>query len=161
MRSLTLTEPADFGVLFDVARRSYTDEAWQRMTRGLVDRDTFIATCLKLGYPSLGFLCDGVPIGGMMFDGQAAHIGVFPEYQGRWAFLWEDACKWLFAIRDPFVVRIEPDNAKCIRFVERNGWKRVSEDAQFVYYEISSQGRRRRRQREHTSCSSIPMSTEA
>jgi GNAT superfamily N-acetyltransferase len=149
MRSLKLTRPADFGVLFDTARLSYSDEGWKRASHGIVTREVFIATCKRMGFPSIGFECNGVPIGGMMFDGTATHIGVLPQYQGRWAFLWEEACEWMFALKDPFIVRVEIDNKKCQRFVERNGWKPIAIDNSHVAYEISSKNRLWRRRATH------------
>jgi hypothetical protein len=51
----------------------------------------------------------------------------------------------MFALKDPFIVRVEIDNKKCQRFVERNGWRPIAIDNSHVAYEISSKNRLWRR----------------
>jgi hypothetical protein len=138
MQSLNLTEPADFGVLYDAVRGRLQDDEWQKATRGVVTREVFIAHCIAHNVPSVGFELDGKPIGGIIFDGNAAHIEVLPEYHGRWGLLWPSALKWVFSLKDPMLVAIDRDNEKCHRFMARNNWPRVKEDEKFVTYEMSS-----------------------
>lgn len=158
MCSMKIVKPADFGMIFDATQRGHSAEEWQAMTKGVVTREVFIASCIAKGYPSIGFECDGVPIGGVIFDGEAAHIEVLPEYRSRWAFLLDEARAWVFSLKDPIVVRIDAGNEKCLRFMDRNGWRRLSEDATHVTYEMSSRGQawRRRRERRIGSVSGVP-----
>jgi GNAT superfamily N-acetyltransferase len=90
--------------------------------------------------PSIGFLFDGQPIGGIIFDGVEAHIAVLPAFRGRWALLLKPALDWLFSLKAEIVVNIEANNAICLAFMERNGWKRLRSDGQHVTYLMTPQG---------------------
>jgi hypothetical protein len=139
MPGLRLTDQADFGVIFDAVSWRLKEEQWRKVTAGgVVTKEIFVAFCIAQKYPSLGFECDGKPIGGIMFDGNAAHIEVLPEYHGRWGILWRSAIKWVFALKDPILVQVPIENQKCHRFMARNNWPRVNEDEKFVTYQMSS-----------------------
>jgi hypothetical protein len=138
MRSLKLTEQADFGALYDAVQRRLQPDEWQEATRGVVTREVFIAHCIEQKVPSVGFELDGKPIGGVMFCGNAAHIEVLPEYHGRWGLLWPSVIKWVFSLKDPILVDIDRGNEKCHRFMARNNWRRLKEDDKTVTYEMSS-----------------------
>lgn len=90
--------------------------------------------------PSIGFLSDGQPIGGIIFDGVEAHIAVLPAFRGRWALLLKPALEWLFSLKADIVVDIDTDNTICLAFMERNGWQRLRADSQHVTYLMTPQG---------------------
>jgi len=90
--------------------------------------------------PSIGFMFDGQPIGGIIFDGVEAHIAVLPAFRGRWAGLLKPALDWLFSLKPEIVVDIEADNAVCLAFMERNGWKRLKAEGRHVTYLMTPQG---------------------
>lgn len=138
MTGLRLVQPADIGVLFDAARARHSDEEWQIIARGEVTREAFIDYCRERGFHSLGFTLDGQPIGGIIFDGEAAHIEVLPAYHGRWGFLWKQALAWVFSLKDPIRVAVPASNEKCHRFMARNHWPQVSAGDGFILYEMSS-----------------------
>jgi hypothetical protein len=138
MPSLRLTDQADFGVIFDAVNRRLEKAEWEKITSRGVTREIFIAHCIAQKYPSLGFVCDGKSIGGILFDGNAAHLEVLPEYHGRWGLLWRSVVNWIFSLKDPILVEINLDNEKCHRFMARNNWPRVKEDGECVTYEMSS-----------------------
>jgi hypothetical protein len=138
MPGLRLTEQADFGVIFEAVQRRLEEEQWRKVTAGVVTKEIFIAHCIAQKYPSLGFECDGRPIGGIIFDGSAAHIEVLPEYHGRWGLLWPSAIKWVFSLKDPILVQVPLENEKCHRFMARNNWPRIKEDDRFVTYRMSA-----------------------
>jgi len=75
--------------------------------------------------PSIGFEADGLPIGGILFDGRQAHIAVLPEWHGRWALLMKPALAWLFTLRAAIEVEVEAGNERCLRFLDRHGWPRL------------------------------------
>lgn len=150
MPNLRLTEKADLGVIFDAARQRYTDDAWNRVSGGgRTTKEVFIAHCIAHNMPTLGFECDGKPIGGLVFDGHEAHLEVLPEYHGRWGLLWKPALAWIFSHKDPILVDIDADNEKCLRFMDRNNFPRVKTTEQHVTYRMSSDApphdRKRRR----------------
>lgn len=156
MQNLRLTDRADLGVIYDATCRRHQPNEWEKMTAGVVTRDVFIAHCIAKNFPTLGFECDGKPIGGLIFDGNAAHLEVLPEYHGRWGLLWKRALEWIFSHKDPILVKIDIGNEKCVRFMDRNNWPRVAVDAEFITYEMSSAAephylRRRRRQAAETN----------
>jgi hypothetical protein len=138
MQSLQLADQADFGVIFDAVNRRLEKDGWEKVTSGVVTREIFVAHCIAQKYPSLGFECDGKSIDGILFDGNAAHIEVLPEYHGRWGLLWRSAINWIFSLKDFILVEVNLDNEKCDRFMDRNNWPRVKEDGEFVTYEMSS-----------------------
>lgn len=90
--------------------------------------------------PSIGFLSDGQPIGGIIFDGAEAHIAVLPAFRGRWALLLKPALEWLFSLKADIVVDIDTDNTICLAFMERNGWQRLRADSQHITYLMTPQG---------------------
>lgn len=90
--------------------------------------------------PSIGFLFDGQPIGGIIFDGAEAHIAVLPAFRGRWALLLKPALEWLFSLKAEIVVDIETDNTVCLAFMARNGWRRLRSSSQYVTYLMTPQG---------------------
>jgi hypothetical protein len=139
MTSLTLTAQADIGFLYDALQRRLAPDEWRKLTGGgVMTRELFIAHCRTHNMPSVGFELDGKVIGGMLFDGSAAHIEVLPEYHGRWGALWRPALKWMFAQKDPMQVDIEVGNHKCHRFMAHNNWPRVKQNDQYITYEMSS-----------------------
>lgn len=138
MPGLRLTDQADFGLIFDAVSRRLNEDQWRKIAAGVLTKEMFIAHCIAQKYPSLGFECDGKPIGGVLFDGNEAHLEVLPEYHGRWGILWRSAIKWIFSMKDPIVVRIPAYNEKCHRFMARNNWPRIEEDDEFVTYLMSS-----------------------
>lgn len=149
MRKLRLTKQADFGVIFDALAKRYPADKWKEATLGFPAdeaRETFISFCERC--PSVGFEYDGKPIGGMMFDGNEAHLEVLPEYHGRWGALWRPTLAWLFAIQDPIFVRVEIDNEKCHHFMARNNWRRMKADEKFITYEMTSKAEPHSRRRE-------------
>lgn len=139
MSHLRLTAHADLGVIFDALRRRCSDEKWEKVTAGgKVTKEIFIADCSARNLPTLGFECDGKPIGGLVFDGEAAHLEVLPAYHGRWGLLWKPALAWIFSHKDPILVDIDADNHKCLRFMDRNNFPRMKETADHVTYRMSS-----------------------
>ena len=165
MNRLKLTDQLDAGLIFDTLAKRYPPEKWQAVLQGqdhAQARCAFIDYCRN--YPSVGFEYDGRPIGGMMFDGREAHLEVLPEYHGRWALLWPRTLAWLFAIQDPILVRIEIDNEKCLRFMDRNNWRRVSVDDEYVTYQMTSAGsahlQRRARGKRTQRAAEPPFDTE-
>jgi hypothetical protein len=94
--------------------------------------------------PSVGFESNGAPIGGILFDGEQAHIAVLPSHHGRWALLLKPALEWLFTLRPEILVEVERDNARCLRFLDRHGWPRVGETADDFVYRLTAQGGHRK-----------------
>lgn len=138
MPRYNLTDSADTNVIHDSLRARYSDAEWLEVSNGGVAREAFIAYCASRNYPTLGFLHDGKPIGGMLFDGEVVHLEVLPEHHGRWGFLWKDALAWALSMKDPFQVGIHATNEKCLRFMDRNNWPRIAADDKFITYEVSS-----------------------
>jgi hypothetical protein len=144
MQKLRLTDQADVGVMFDAFCSRVGKEEWNEATvGGTVTRELFIAYCIAQKFPTLGFECDGRPIGGILFDGNEAHIEVLPDYHCRWGVLWRSAIRWVFSLQDPIMVRVHQDNEKCHQFMARNNWPRIKEDERFVTYEMSSRAQPR------------------
>lgn len=94
------------------------------------------------GCPSIGFECDGQPIGGILFDGQTAHIAVLPAWHGRWALLLRPALDWLFGLKPEILAEVEADNTVCLDFMRRNGWPEVSRRGAWIIYRMTKQSRR-------------------
>lgn len=137
MKNLQLIEPGDLGAIYD-AVRSRLPEEWEKPPCNAVTREMFIAHCNNQKYSSLGFSFAGKPIGGMLFDGSVVHIEVLPEYHGRWGMLWPHALAWVFRQKDSFLIAIDADNEKCLRFLDRNHFPRVAADDKSVTFEVSS-----------------------
>jgi GNAT superfamily N-acetyltransferase len=139
MTRLSLAPCADLRVLYAADAARYRNEGCRILD--LVTERAFAR--LYRGCPSRGFLVDGLPIGGIIFDGRRAHIAVLPEYHGRWAWLLKPALEWLFSITPGFMVGIESDNMACLRFMDRCGWSRVRVDERMVTYLVEPRPRRR------------------
>jgi GNAT superfamily N-acetyltransferase len=136
MPRLSLAPAADLRVFYAA------DSARYAQTRGHMLQVVTEAAFVRYfaGCPSLGFECDGQPIGGVIFDGREAHIAVLPEHRGRWAWLLKPAIDWLFSLKPQILVEIERDNAACIAFMDRNGWRRVSASEHAITYLMEHQG---------------------
>lgn len=139
MAEYQLTDKADLGVCYDITLMQHSAEEWQQLTQGRLTRESFVRYCIEQGFDSLGFSYDGKPIGGLVFDGQAAHISVLPEHHGRWGFLWKKGLAWIFSHKDPIEIKVFANNQKALRFMDRNNWPRIHEDENFVTYLMSSQ----------------------
>lgn len=140
MSIMRLTSQADLSFLYDVVKMRLSGSGkWEEVTRGhSQSREIFLQHCAKNNLPSIGFECNGKPIGGMVYDGVEVHIEVLPKYHSRWAVLWPSAMKWLFSIKDPMLVSVERSNEKCHQFILRNNWHVVKETDKVLTYEISS-----------------------
>ncbi|RYX91806.1 MAG: GNAT family N-acetyltransferase [Comamonadaceae bacterium] len=121
-RRYTLTPAADLAVFYAADAARFVGKGCQDVLDVVTPAafTHFYASC-----PSIGFACDGQAIGGVIFDGEKAHIAVQAEHHGRWAFLLRPACDWLFRLNPRMLIDIEPDNHLCIRFMDRNGWTRI------------------------------------
>lgn len=139
-RMLRLTDTADLGVLYDAEAARYAEAGGHCLE--VVTREVFVG--FYEGCPSIGFEADGRPIGGILFDGEQAHIAVLPSHHGRWALLLKPALDWLFSLRDEILVEVERDNTRCLRFLDRHGWPRVAEAGDDVVYRLSRQGGHRK-----------------
>ncbi|NHZ91137.1 GNAT family N-acetyltransferase [Massilia sp. CCM 8733] len=131
MAELRLTDCADVGLMYDIEQSRYPSAQTAVATRERT-------VTHYLGCPSVGYEIDGVAAGGAVFDGRELHLAVLPQFHGRWAWLLKPTLDWLFALCDPVRVRIEQDNARCIRFMDSGGWERVDEDRQYITYLLSS-----------------------
>jgi len=89
---------------------------------------------------SIGFELDGRPIGGILLDGDQAHIAVLPEAHGRWALLLKPALACLFSQRSAVLGCVHPLNHRCIAFMEHHGWRRLYADEHSVRYLMRPQG---------------------
>ena len=121
MTRYTLEPEADLAVMYaaDTARYPAGSAVLQKITPEAFRR--FYAGC-----PSRGFAFDGRPIGGMVFDGQEAHLAVLAEHHGRWARLLAPSLEWLFSLKTELCIEIEADNRITLAFMERNGWQRIT-----------------------------------
>jgi hypothetical protein len=134
MPGLRLAPRVDLAVFYEADRLRY---AARTHVTERVTRDAFVA--FYADCPSMGFECDGQPIGGVVFDGEQAHIAVLPSYHGRWALLLKPMLHWLFGLKPEIIVRVEADNVLCLRFMERNGWQRLGVDGDDVVYRMTPQ----------------------
>jgi GNAT superfamily N-acetyltransferase len=137
---LRLAPQADLDVFYaaDAARYAVSDRA----ELDVVTREVFIE--FYRNCPSIGFEADGRPIGGIIFDGEEAHIAVLPQYHGRWAALLKPALEWLFSLRDEIVVEIERDNTVCMDFMKRNRWQCLDADDETARFRMTAQGGQRK-----------------
>lgn len=136
MITYSLAEKADLSVYYDVEILRYDPEVLRKLglTRKFFMR--YYVDC-----PSLGFLANGEAIGGMIFDRDRTrdvHFAVQPAHHGKWKSLWLPALDWLFAQQDPVYASIESFNHKCIRFMDRQGWERVSADHVWTRYRMTA-----------------------
>jgi hypothetical protein len=132
-RRYSLTARADLDAFYEADAVRYRN-ARPEVTR-VVSRQAFAA--FYRDAPSIGFAYDGRPIGGILFDGEQAHIAVLPAHRGLWALLMKPALAWLFSLRREIRVEVELDNATCLRFLDRHGWPRVGETATHVIYRLT------------------------
>lgn len=136
MRRFTLTERADLAVFYEA------EAAHWRATRPrvveVVTQDAFIE--FYRNAPSIGFACEGRPIGGILFDGLRAHIAVLPQYHGLWALLMKPALRWLFALQPAVLADVAADNHKCLRFLDRHGFRRLATGPRAVTYLLEPRG---------------------
>ncbi len=136
MPRLTLTPRADLDVFYAADRLRYVERHPEVLT--IITREVFVG--LYGQCPSIGFACDGQSIGGIIFDGQAAHIAVLPAYHGRWALLFRRSLDWLFGLKREILVEVEADNDKCIAFMARNGWQALHEQDGNITYLMTPEG---------------------
>ena len=139
MAALSVVEPADCELLYDIDALRY-DEQW--MIEHKIERHQIVS--VMQSYRSLGFLYDGKPIGGVMYDGKEAHMAVLPEYHGRWGFLLKPMMEWLFAIKEPMQASVEISNTHCVRFMDRNKWRRVASNDKYITFEARRRPERSR-----------------
>jgi len=139
-RRLSLAPAVDLRVFYQADAARYAAAKPHVLAR--VTEEAFVA--YFRGCPSLGFECDGRPIGGVIFDGKEAHIAVLPEHRGRWAWLLRPAIDWLFSLEPQILVEIERDNQACVAFMDRNGWRRVGAGNDTITYLMEHQGGTRR-----------------
>jgi GNAT superfamily N-acetyltransferase len=135
MSRFTLAPRADLATYYEADVQRYAPDAPQRQ---VVTREVFMA--LYQDCASIGFEHDGRPIGGILFDGLEAHIAVLPQYHGRWALLLKPALDWLFSLRERILVRVDPDNQRCIAFMAHHGWPCLGRVGDSLLYRISHQG---------------------
>lgn len=140
MSRLRLAAAADLAVYYDADAPRY-ETPGQKALR-IVTKEIFIAYYKDC--PSIGFVCDDMPIGGIIFDGDEAHIAVLPAYRGRWALLLRPALDWLFSLKAEIVVDVETDNRVCIEFMRRNGWPVIGGKPGWLTYRMTQQARRHR-----------------
>lgn len=133
----TLAPKADLGVFYEADMLRYANTTTAHILT-VVSKDVFVTFYKDCA--SLGFQFDGQPVGGVLFDGQHAHIAVLPEHHGRWALLLKPACEWLFALKQEVLVEVEIENRTCIRFMERNRWQLLEVVGDKAIYRMTSQG---------------------
>ncbi|SDI39466.1 GNAT family N-acetyltransferase [Paraburkholderia phenazinium] len=140
-RRLRLADHADLAVYYeaDAAQLAVT----HKDVRQVFTKEMFIDYYKSC--PSIGFIYDEKPIGGIIFNNGYAHIAVLPEYHGRWAWLWEPALEWLFSIQPEVLGIVDAENRACLAFMTRNGWPAVSVAEDKVIFLITQEGRARRR----------------
>jgi hypothetical protein len=137
---LRLTQEADLGVMYDADAARYADAGSECLQ--VVTRDAFVS--FYQGCPSIGFEADGQAIGGILFDGEQAHIAVLPSHHGRWALLLKPALDWLFSLQAEILVEVERDNTRCLRFLDRHGWPRVGETEDDIVFRLVPQDGQRK-----------------
>lgn len=134
---LKMTPQADLAVFYEADAVRYRENPESRATQ-VVTQAVFCE--FYAGCPSIGFELDGEPIGGVVFDGEQAHIAVLPKYHGRWALLLKPAVEWLLSLKREVLVEVERDNLRCLRFMERSGWQQVRTADDAIVYRIAPQG---------------------
>ncbi|MBN3857564.1 GNAT family N-acetyltransferase [Paraburkholderia sp. Ac-20340] len=133
MSRLRLAARADLDVYFDADSRRYGFVPGSG--RAIAARAAFFARYRDC--PSIGFECDGRAIGGILFDGETAHIAVLPQYHGHWARLLAPALDWLFALQPVIFAEVEADNAVCLGFMRRNGWPAVARRGHWIVHRMT------------------------
>lgn len=135
MDSLRMTDKVDLKVFYDADMRLY-NPAW--MAAHGVTEEAFIARYRDC--PSVGFEQDGIPFGGVILDGNDAHIAVLPEFQGKWGTLLRPALEWLFSQRSEVRGKVHRLNRHALRFNRRLGGKLVGSDDHFYYFSLTPAG---------------------
>lgn len=81
----------------------------------------------------LTFYVGDVPVGGCVFDHTGPHIGVLPEYHGKWM---DDDAREKFAASMAQCKRtlIRPGNVAAQRFIEKFGWKKAGMEKGYLLY---------------------------
>ena len=138
--ALTLTPRADLEVFYEADAQRWRER--RPHVLNVVDREAFVR--FYLNAPSIGFAADGRPIGGIVFDGEQAHIAVLPQWHGRWALLMKPALQWLFRLKREIVVEVEADNERCLRFLDRHGWPRIGAAGEGVRFLLTPLDGRRK-----------------
>jgi len=133
--ALRMTGRVDLDVYYDADSRRFDRSVLEVVTLEAF-REVF-ADC-----PSVGFECDGVPIGGVIYDGKVPHIAVLPEWHGRWGVLLRPMLRWLYALNPDMRVHVARDNPKIRRFVEHCGWPMVAADLRGTIHQMTPQGGR-------------------
>ncbi|WP_240702273.1 GNAT family N-acetyltransferase [Trinickia terrae] len=133
---MRLTDRVDLDLYYEIDSARF-DESVRRVVTREVFKSIY-ADC-----PSVGLECDGQPIGGVIFDGESAHIAILPSHHGRWAHLLRPLLAWLFSFKQEIFVHLEAENSKGLAFVERCGWQRVRAEGDEVVYLMTPGGGRR------------------
>jgi GNAT superfamily N-acetyltransferase len=133
--ALRLTNRVDLDVYYNAESARFDDRVLSIVTREAF-RNIF-AEC-----PSVGFECDEVPIGGVIFDGEVPHIAVLPAWHGRWGPLLRPMLEWLYSLKSDIRVHIDYNNPKVRRFVEHCGWPVVDSDLHGTYHRMTRSGAR-------------------
>lgn len=136
--TLRLVPELDFGVVYEAMEKRMPPEEWAKISKGVLTKEIFIKYCRDNGYPSRGIEYDGKQIGGVVFDGNAMHIEILPEYHGRWSLLIPELGRWVFSVKDPIQVAVSRHEPKINRFMMRNNWPRIAENEDTITYEMSS-----------------------
>jgi hypothetical protein len=134
--ALRLTDRVDLDVFYDADSARY-----ERHVLAVVTREAFrafYAECL-----SVGFECDGVPIGGVIFDGEAPHIAVLPAWHGRWGRLLRPMLEWMYGLKLDMIVPVDNDNPQIRAFVERCGWPMVGRTTDGTLHRMTPRDGRR------------------
>jgi hypothetical protein len=135
MDSLRMTGKADLKVFYDADIRMY-DPAWLA-AHGTTEA-AFIARYCDC--PSVGFEQGGIPFGGVILDGNDAHIAILPEFHGKWATLLQPALAWLFSQRSEVRGKVHRLNRHALRFNRRLGGKLVGSDDNFYFFSLTPEG---------------------
>ncbi len=138
MKALQIVPQADLHVYYEADAQRYRALARHDALQ-VVTQQAFVAYYRDCA--SIGFEYDGEPIGGVLFDGQQAHIAVLPAFRGRWAWLLRPALTWLFGLKAEIDVDVEADNAICIEFMRRNGWPVVQRHGHWIRYRMTPKAR--------------------
>ncbi|MBP0633615.1 MULTISPECIES: hypothetical protein [Cupriavidus] len=128
--TLRLTDRVDLDLYYDIESARF-DESVRR----IVTREAFKSVYADCH--SIGIECNGLDIGGVIYDGESAHIAILPSHHGRWAALLNPILVWLFSFRREIFIHLEPWNSKGLAFVERCGWQRVGTMEDTMVYRMT------------------------
>ena len=134
--TLKLTPSVDLDVYYAADSLQHSAEALALVTSEVFKR--MYGSC-----PSVGFECDGIPIGGVIFDGKRPHIAVLPAWQGRWGPLLRPMLRWLYSQSREMVIGVSDDNKPLQRFVACCGWPAVGREAGDTLHLMTPMGARR------------------